>query len=253
MSDTSGSGGFGPATRAIRTALRITFGPAEREGGQAKARGADVLGGGDQPILQTAVWWRLDKGDMLEDVLLPPELLYYLEQMARFIDGAKKGGLPGVVRALGLREDSQFPSLRRAITRRAPGNAESRDEGSEQHGRAGGAFNAGSARWAVQMSGLKDPTQVSIRQLVDEIGGDRYDEALLLAARRILEEYGERLFRGLIREDDPWGEPAAKRLIADFGAQLDAFFAKYSSATDWSASRLAKTLERFPAFVKKGQ
>lgn len=252
MSDTSGTGGFGPSTRAIRNGLKETFG--NKSGGSQSKKGKkdETLGAVAGPNVQVLVWQKLDHDHMLKSVLLPSELIYYLDAMARFIDGAKRGGLTTVVNEFGLREESTFPSLRRSITSHAPGNAESSKEGSEQHSRAGGAFNAGSARWAQKISSVTDPTQIVVRLLVDKIrSGDRYDEALMLSARLILREYGERVIHALIREDDAWATKASQRLIDDFDAQLNKFFAEHPSATDWSARRIVRTLEMFPAFVKR--
>ena len=254
MSDTSGSGGFGPSTRKIRKQIQIVFDPTATKvkfGSAATAKKPkkrqDAIGVGGAPILPAAVWQPLADDHILEKVVLPPELLYYLHAMSRFIYGAKRGGLPAVMEEFELREESKFPSLRRYISSHAPGNSEGDADGSEQHSRAGGAFNAGSARWAQELSGIADPTQVTIRQLVDLIRSrDRYEQALLLSPRRILQEYGERL----IREDDPWRAKATPALIKEFHAQLDKFFAEHSEATEWEPQRIEKTLEEFPVFLR---
>jgi hypothetical protein len=249
MSDTSGFGGFGPATRGIRGNLEITFGPTVRTRSTKKKRPAPT--DRTAPVVSAVVWQPLHNDKLLEKVLLPVEILYYLKAMARFIDGAKSGGLKTVVDEFGLRDESNFPSLRRSIASRAPGNSESGKEGSEQHSRAGGAFNTGSARWAQKISGVTNPTGISILQLVGAIrSSDRYDEALLLSARRILQEYGESVIRALIKEDDPWAATATRKLIEDFHAQLNQFFAEHGSAEEWNASRIAGTLKEFPAFVR---
>lgn len=268
MSDTSGSGGFGPATRKIRKQIQIVFGPAAAKvkyGGSATAKqttkgqaatggsgaGGSGAGGGGGPILSTAVWQPLADDDILEKVVLPPELLYYVKAMSRFIHGAKRGALPAVVEEFELREESKFPSLRRYISSHAPGNSEGNADGSEQHSRAGGAFNAGSARWGQELSGIADPTQITIRQLVDLIRSrNRYEQALLLSPRRILQEYGERLIRGLIREDDPWREKATPALIRDLHAQLGRFFAEHSAATEWEPQQIEETIEDLPALLR---
>lgn len=266
MSDTSGSGGFGPSGRRIRRQIQIVFGPSPREpkgGGTAvdvtfggagarkrPKKQSQPTGGDSAPLLPAVLWQPLNDDDILEEVALPPELLYYLKAMARFIYGAKRGGLEAVMEEFELRAESKLPSLRRYISSHAPGNAESSDEGSEQHSRAGGAFNAGSVRWALEFSGITDPTQIAIRDLVDKIrAADRYEEALLLSPRRILQEYGERLIRGTMREDDPWRAKAVPALIKEFHTQLDKFFAEHSSATKWEPQRIQKTLERFPPFL----
>ncbi|MEA2329763.1 MAG: hypothetical protein QOE68_4722, partial [Thermoanaerobaculia bacterium] len=132
MSDTSGSGGFGPSTRKIRHQIQIRFGPGSagatmKFGGAApqkkpKKRDAAV-GTGGAPILQEVLWQPLDDDHMLTDVVLPPEIVYYLKAMSRFIYGAKRGGLAAVVEEFELREESKFPSLRRYISSHAPGNS----------------------------------------------------------------------------------------------------------------------------------
>lgn len=266
MSDTSGSGGFGPSGRKIRRQIQTVFGPPPREpkgGGTAievKFGGAGTrkkpkkqahpADGDGAPLLPAVLWQPLNENAILEEVALPPELLYYLKAMARFIHGAKRGGLEAVMEAFELRAESKFPSLRRYITSHAPGNAESSDEGSEQHSRAGGAFNAGSVRWAQEFSGITDPTQISIRDLVQKIRAkDRYEEALLLLPRLILQEYGERLIRGMMREDDPWRAKATPALIKEFHRQLDKFFAEHSASTEWEPQRIEKTLDAFPPFL----
>lgn len=255
MSDTSGFGGFGPSTRKIRHQIELTFaevivkyGPTARE---KRGKKLVTTQGDGAALLANVVWQQLESDHLLEEVLLPSEIPYYLEAMARFIYGAKRGGLQPVVEEFELRDESKFPSLRRYISSRAPGNSESGDNGSEQHSRAGGAFNAGSARWAQEISGVTDPTQIAIRLLVDLVRSkDRYEEALLLSARRILQEYGERVLRGFIREDDPWRTKATPALIAAFHAQLDQFFADHSSAAEWEPRRIATTLQALPVFVR---
>lgn len=266
MSDTSGSGGFGPSGRKIRRQIQIVFGPPPRapKGGttavEVKFGGVEdrkrpkkqarAAGDGGAPLLPAVLWRPLNDDGLLEEVTLPPEILYYLKGMGSFIYGAKRGGLETVMKEFELRAESNFPSLRRHIVSHAPGNAESSDEGSEQHSRAGGAFSAGSVRWAQEFSGTTDPTAIAIRDLVDKIRvRDRYEEALLLAPRRILQEYGERLIRGTMREGDPWREKAILALIDEFHTQLDRFFAGHSSATEWEPQRIEKTLERFPPFL----
>jgi hypothetical protein len=250
MSDTSGTGGFGSAGRAIRQSIRERY--TSRARGTQAGKGKKAKASAETPAghVQALVWKALGANGKLEEVLLAPELLYYLERMARFIDEAKSGGLDAVVREFGLREESTFLSLRRSISTHAPGNSESSDEGSEQHSRAGGAFTTGSARWAQEISGKSDPTQITVRALVDIIRtGERYDEALLLSARLILQEYGERVIRALLREDETWATKANRDLIPQFHAQLDAFFEKHSASTQWNARRIKKTLESFPAFL----
>lgn len=266
MSDTSGSGGFGPSGRKIRRQIQIIFGPPERlppraptavkvkfgaaEERRTPKKQARPAGGGGEPVLPAILWQPLNDDGILEEVTIPPEILYYLKAMGRFIYGAKRGGLEAVMEEFELRAESKFPSLRRFIASHAPGNAESSDEGSEQHTRAGGAFNAGSVRWAQEFSGTTDPTVIAIRELVDKIRvRDRYEEALLLSPRRILQEYGERLIRGTMREEDPWRARAVPALIEEIHDQLDRFFAEHSSATEWEPQRIEKTLERFPPFL----
>jgi hypothetical protein len=248
MSDTSGTGGFGPAGRAIRQALREEYSRRTRSSEAGKEKKAKAPAEAPAAHVQTLVWKELGASGKLEEVLLPPELLYYLKSMASFIDEAKGGGLNAVVKKFELRAESAFPSLRRFISTHAPGNSESSDKGSEQHARAGGAFTTGSARWAQEVSGKSDPTQITIRALVDIIrSGERYDEALLLSARLILQEHGERIIRALSREDEAWATKANRQLIPQFHAQLDTFFAEHPASTQWSARRIEKTLESFPA------
>lgn len=250
MSDTSGTGGFGPAGRAIRQALREEYGRRTRSADAGKEKKAKALAGAPSAHVQTLVWKALDANGKLKEVLLPPELVYYLKAMARFIDEAKGGGLDAVVKEFSLRAESTFPSLRRFIVTHAPGNSESQDEGSEQHGRAGGAFTAGSARWAQGITGKSDPTQITIRALVDIIRlGERYDEALLLSARLILQEHGERVIRALLREDDAWATKANRHLIPQFHTQLNTFFAEHPASMQWNSRRIEKTLESFPVFL----
>jgi hypothetical protein len=267
MSDTSGSGGFGASGRKIRRQIQIVFGPPERKpergstavqvkfGGtgapeKKRTKQAKPAGGDGAAVLPGVLWQPLADDDNLERVALPPELLYYLKAMARFIYGAKRGGMAAVMDEFELRAESKFPSLRRYISSHAPGNSDSDDEGSEQHSRAGGAFNAGSARWAQEFSGIADPTQIAVSLLVDQIRTkDRYEEALLLSPRRIIQEYGERLIRGLMRADDPWRDQATPALIKEFHRQLDKFFAEHSAATEWEPQRIEKTLDEFPGFL----
>lgn len=250
MSDTSGTGGFGPAGRGIRQSIRARYssGASGSQSGQRKkAKASPETPAGH---VQALVWKGLALGGKLEEVLLAPELLYYLEKMALFIDKAKAAGLDAVVKELGLRTESTFLSLRRLISTHAPGNSESSAQGSEQHARAGGAFATGSARWASQMSGKSDPTQITVQDLVTGIrSGDGYNEALLLSARLILQEYGERVIQAFLREDETWATKAQRQLIAQFHQQLDAFFEKHSASTDWTTRRIKKTLESYPAFL----
>jgi len=262
MSDTSGSGGFGSAGGAIRTNLERSFGRRSRAAGARRAGGGSGTGrkprngdgdagtvpDPDDPL--AGIWTVLDEHELLVQSVAPPELLYYVKEMARFIDEAKRADLAGVVRRFDIRETAMFPSLRRVIKSRAPGNAESGADGSEQHSRAGGAFNAGSTRWAESLSGVADPTQVAVRGLVDTIRtGDAYDRALKLSARLILEEYVERVLRAFIRADDPWAAKATARLVADAHTQLDEFFARYPATDAWMTGRIAATLATFPGFL----
>jgi hypothetical protein len=250
MSDTSGTGGFGSAGGAIRQGLRERYASRPRSTSPGKGKKAKASAEAAAGHVQALVWKVLSANGKLDEVLLPPELVYYLKAMASFIDAAKGAGLDAVIEEFGLRTESAFPSLRRVISLRAPGNSESGDEGSEQHARAGGAFTAGSARWAQEVSGQSDPTQITIRALVDIIrSGEHYDEALLKSARFILQEYGERVIQALLREDEAWATKANRQLIAQFHAQLDAFFAEHAASTQWNARRIEKTLESFPAFL----
>jgi hypothetical protein len=270
MSDTSGSGGFGSSGGAIRSGISRSYGgggSARRSAAEKKSTrkkgskgggstdgaggtgGAGGAGAAENP-LSTLVWTVLDDNKMLEDVLLPAELLYYVTEMARFIDTAKKSGLAGVVKAFEIRESATFPTLRRSIKVKAPGAAESKQEGSEQHSRAGGAFNSGTFGWAQALTRIDDPTQISIQALVDAIQkSDAYERALKLSARLIIEEYIERVIGAFIRVDDPWAKKATSGLRSDAHAQLDGFFAKHEPVSYWTSTRVEKTLAAFPGFV----
>jgi len=253
MSDTSGTGGFGPATRGVRDGLSRNFGSSPRRSAARLSRKIESDGDdkSSSSRINNLLWHELDKQNILEKVLLPPELIFYLKEMAQFIETAKAGGMTEVMKKFGLQERSNFPSLRRLILNRAPGNSLSKKDGSEQHSQAGGAFNAGSVKWAQEFSGQADPTQISILSLVEKIRlNDRYDEALKLSSRKILEEYGKKVIHAFIRTDDPWGPKAGRSLDKEFEKQLDDFFDEHLSAIEWDSTRVAKTLDTLKSFVK---
>lgn len=260
MTDTSGSSGLGSAGRQIRLNLKGHFWGARRrrtrephadgdpsKPAQAKAPSSETVAA----ILPVTIWQPLDDQDLLDALLLPSELLYYLQQMATFVETARRSGLDAVAKAFGVREASTFPSVRRVIKIRAPGNSASRRQASEHHDRAGGAFDSGSAHWAQEISGIDDPTQIPIQLLIDRIcAGDEYARALKLSARLIIQEYGERVIRAAIREDDPFRRAANKRLITEFHAQLDRFFARHDSPSAWTSARVRDTVADLPGFLK---
>jgi hypothetical protein len=239
MSDTSGGGGLGSAGRQIRLNLKGQFG-----GGPRSAAG--------EAVLPAIIWQPLEDQDLLDALLLPSELLYYLQQMATFVETARRSGLEAVAQAFGVREASTFPSVRRVIKIRAPGNSGSRRQASEHHDRAGAAFDSGSARWAQEITGIDDPTQIPVTLLIDRIrAGDDYGRALKLSARLIIQEYGQRVIRAAIREDDTFRRAADKRLISEFHAQLDRFFARHDSPSAWTSARIPDTAARLPEFLKR--
>ncbi len=250
MSDTSGTGGFGPATRGVRNKLSTVFSsPSTRSTTQTSHQiGNGKIINASPNNIDALVWQELKKHDKLEEVFLPPELIFYLEEMARFIDTAKAGGLAEVIKKFGLQEESTFPSLRRSISNRAPGNSLSKKDGSEMHSQAGGAFNAGSVKWAEEIDESQDPTQISIRSLVEKIrSNNRYDEALKKSARDILEEYCQRVLHAYVHKDDPWAAKADATLDTQIRGQLDDFFGKHPSADEWTSKKIAKTLEAIAA------
>jgi len=242
MTDTSGKTGFGSAGKRIRREYSSAFNGRPGSGARRESK-AQTLSPVAGSVLKS-LWQYLHEANLLDVVLMPPELVYYLKEMARFIDTAKRLGLSGVSRTFEVRETSPFLSIRRVVSSRAPGNSQSEAEGSEHHNRAGSAFVAGSARWAQEMTGINDPTQISLRVLVEKIGaGHNYDRAIMLSAKLILQEYGQRVIRSPIRDDDTWGKRAMPALLAEFQKQLDLFFAKHNSSADWALRRLEQTLE----------
>jgi hypothetical protein len=266
MTDSSGGSGFGPAGTKIRLDLKRRYGTRSKGRSKAKQRpkkGAisrpptrEALASGPSPategppLVTAALWHNLRSAKRLESVLLPPELLYYLRELARFVEIARTDGLARVVEEFGIRETSTFNILRRKIGSRAPGNTDSGDQGSEHHSRAGGAFLVGSKDWAQEMTGEADPTQVLVGDLVEAIRRQEdLAKPLMLSARLILNDFGQRVIRRSIRQDDPWGTQAAGTMIREYYAQLDAFFAQHAKAARWRAASIEGTLKELPPFV----
>jgi hypothetical protein len=279
MTDTSGRSGFGVAGRKIRTDIKRRFGGGGG-GGRKKPRPSpptttftfrftekggvhtvtpipvskpEVEPSGVPamiPIVTKSFWTHLGEAGRLETVLLPSELLYYLKEMARFIETANKAGLQGVAKAFEIRETSTFFILRRRISSRAPGSSDSDAEGSEHHTRAATAFNRGAIRLAEELTGIDDPTQVMVSRLVQEIqNDDTFQRALVLSARLILQEYGELVISRPFRSGETWAEPAKYEMVAGFRAQLNDFFTKHNEAKYWREAAIEKTLRSFPLFV----
>lgn len=254
MSDTSGTGGYGPSLRGIREGIRSSYGPSRRATRSAAARAtpgkgeeSDAKGNRDA---RTLVWAKLAADGTLEDVLVPQELEYYVRALAEFIDTAKTEGLAGVTSKYGLEEDANFPSFRRLTARKAPGNQDSKKVGSEHHSKAGGAFAAGTTEWVKEMTRVGDPTQVSIRTLVEAIRvHDAYDRALVVGARAIITQYGERVIQAVVPTNEWMTETAVKDLTGDFENDIDAFMSEHP-AEDWGSGKVAHTLKQLPKFVR---
>ncbi len=256
MTDTSSGSGFGGAGAKIRLDLKRRFGGGGRGsgggGGKRRKKRPAVQpepAPTETPVVTEAIWRNLYNGGRLEAVLRPPEILYYLREMARLIEAAKFGDLAEYMKEFEIRETSSFNILRRRIGNRAPGNAQSDADGSEHHNRAGGAFLVGSKDWAEELTKQDDPTQVLVSDLVKVIRDDNFARALVLSARLILQDYGQRVIRRSIRKDDAWGEKAAQAMIDEYHTQLGRFFTSNNSAAKWRSSSIEATLEGFPPFL----
>jgi hypothetical protein len=245
--DSGGDAGLGGSRGRARTKLRryVALGA----GGDGKARpkqegrGGTLTLGPIQPLIIAA----LDDAGVTEDVFTAPELIYYLEQMARFIQESAHG--EKVSEVFGVRDDSVFAALQRKIRLAAPGNTASGDQGSDSHKRALDAFQSGSSKWARERTKAKDVLRITVKVLSTAVRQD-VDAALLSSPRAILHDYVDHVVVGSFLGGDPVLKSLHDQTRREYQAKMDAFFARFDKPGHWVATRIEKTMESFPQALR---
>lgn len=246
--DSGGDAGFGGTRRKVRTKLR----------GYIPIGGGGGGGGGTtgskpprphppvtitDPITPTIP--EIMNGIFVE-VFTASELIYYLQRMAHLIQMTPDEDFATSVEKDfdGVTPDSVFTALQRKIRLKAPGNADSKVDGTDHHIRALHAFQAGSSKWALAVTKAKDIVRVTVG-LVAAAVRNRVDAQLPLSARAILEEYVKLVVLSLIGGDETLA-PFGDKMTVEYRAKLDAFFAKFKGSEHWVESRIHKTMDSFP-------
>jgi hypothetical protein len=252
MTDTGGGKGFSGSRGKARNNLRKLASLLDEGGSGASKRkgGGGAKGKPPKPspgptpmpdrILPSAVWPELLKAGVYEDMFTAPELIYYLQQMARFIQKIPSGG-EEVAAAFNVRPDSPFSVLQRKIRQGAPGT-------SSHASRATHAFQAGSNRWAIDLVKRRDPAVFTVNHVVMAVRNN-VEGALLSSPRAILDEYVKQVVDSLI-SDDPKLELLSERLRREYTTQLQPFFARFNDPSDWMEMRIPVTMKAFPAMLR---
>jgi hypothetical protein len=246
--DSGGDAGLGGSRGRARTKLRRYVALGGGGDGRGKQRleqggGGTITLGAVLPLIIPA----LDDAGVTEDVFTAPELIYYLEQMARFIQESASG--EKVAEVFGVRDDSVFAALQRKIRLAAPGNTASGDEGSDSHKRALDAFQSGSSRWARERTKAKDVLRITVKLLSTAVRQD-VDDALLSSPRAILHDYVDHVVVGSFLGGDPVLKALEIQTRREYQAKLDAFFDRFDKPGHWVATRIEKTMESFPQALR---
>jgi hypothetical protein len=254
MTDTGGGKGFSGSRGKARNNLRNFPGLFDSGGGAPKGGGTRAGAGTvtpkrpnlapvppiTDPILPLAVWPELIKAGVYEDMFTAPELIYYLQQMARFIQ-MTPGGVEEMAAEFKVRPDSPFSVLQRKIRQGAPG-------ASAHANRAAGSFQAGSNRWAIDLVKRRDPAVFTVNHVVMAVKRD-VDRALVSSPRPILDEYVKQVVDSVI-SDDPQLELLSARLQKEYTRQLQSFFARFDDPLDWTELGIPVTMKSFPAMLR---
>lgn len=244
MSDTGGDAGLGGSRgKARRKLKKYISAPGGGGGGEPKPSGGAQVP--DRSIADplSTILDSLDDVGVYEEVFTAPELIHYLQQMARLIQKSASGADEAAA-AFGVRSDSAFSALQRKIRIGAPGNTASGEEGSMHHIRALHAFMAGSSKWAKEMTKVADLTVVTVKNVGTAVARN-LDRALLSSPRAILEEYVDQVVASFI-SGDPDLLGLSKRFRGDAKARLDAFFKRFDKPDSWLESKIPSTMRSFP-------
>lgn len=252
MTDTGGGKGFSGSRGKARNNLRKLASLLDEGGsGASKQKGGGRTKGkppkpspgpASMPdrILPSMVWPELLKAGVYEDMFTAPELIYYLQQMARLIQKTPSGA-EEVAAAFDVRPESPFSALQRKIRQGMPNT-------SAHARRSTHAFQAGSNRWAIDLVKHRDPAVFSVTDVV-RVVKNKVDGALLSSPRDILDEYVKQVVDSLIA-DDPKLELWSERLRQEYTAQLQRFFARFDDPSSWMEERIPVTMKSFPAMLR---
>ncbi len=254
MTDTGGktiAGGGKGISRKLRTYEEQDTLQRAATGSGASARkkaGVPPTAAPIGPILTVNVWEPLAKEGVLDPLFRASELIYYLQQMARFIQRCTNGSAEDAAQEFGVHATSPFNRLQRRIREGAPGNVQSDLQKSEHHHRATRAFMAGSTNWAKQILNREDATTITIEQIAAIVQRDS-DRALVLAPRLILLDYGEQVYGTFVTRDENGVSIAEKHMREEYQSQLERFFTKYG-ASHWTERNIPKTMAAFVTEVR---
>lgn len=252
MTDTGGGKGFSGSRGKARNNLRkLASLLDEGASGASKQKGGGGTKGkrpkpspGPTPmpdrILPSVVWPELVKAGVYDDMFTAPELIYYLQQMARLIERTPSGA-EEVAAAFDVRPESPFSALQRKIRMGVPST-------SAHARRATHAFQAGSNRWAIDLVKHRDPALFSVNDVV-RVVKNKFEGALLSSPRDILDEYVKQVVDSLI-SDDPKLELWTERLRTEYTAQLERFFGRFGEPSSWTEQGIPVTMKSFPATLR---
>lgn len=247
MTDTGGGKGLGGGRGRVRRKLRSLGGLGGATGGGGRAVRGAVGGagggagpGGSSDLLRDVVWPQMDEGGVFDDTFSAPELIYFLQQVARLTQKSPRG-VEEVTAAFNVRPDSPFSAWQRRVRQAAP-------DQSSHRSRASQAFQSGSNRWAISLVRHRDPTVFTMTQVVLVLSR-HVDEALLASPREILDEYLKLVVDSLI-SDDPKLEAFSERLHRDYTAQLKEFLQRFDEPSDWTELRIPTTMKSFPKIIR---
>jgi len=250
--DTGGDAGLGGSRGSGRRTLRKKYVPLPGGsagvsggggggGGVRRAREAGA-GGGATPTVLPIVTSSMQDAGVLDEVFTAHELLYYLKQMARFIQKVADGGAEGAAEAFGVQTDSLFSTLQRRIRRGAPGNAVSGEEGTDSHQRALTAFQVGSSKWAKYLTKAKDIVVVTVNHVALVVSRN-VDESLVSSPYAILEEYIDLVVASFLAGEFAHLIDGARK---EYRKKLKDFLAQHDEPSQWVEAAIDRTMASFP-------
>lgn len=251
MVDTGGDAGLKRSRGRVRRKLKKYIELPGNGGGGGGGGGGRGGGGGDggggigDPF--TTILDSLDDVGVYAEVFTAPELIYYLQKMARLIQKSASGP-EEAAEEFGVRPDSAFSALQRKIRLGAPGNSASDAEGSNHHIRALRAFQAGSSKWAKELTKAADLTVVTVKHVVMAVARN-IDKALLSSPRAILEDYVDQVVAPFISDDADLSR-LSDQLRQKAKPRLDAFFKRFDKPAQWVESRIPSTMKAFPEVLR---
>lgn len=248
MTDTGRAKGFKGSRAKARRRLRNLSPDAWRSGGKSPRPhgGGGIIGVGPPPLPIGPppicnVWDELEKVNVFESMFTAPELIEYLQSMARFIESTREGA-DAAAAGFGVQKDSLFASLQRKIRHRVTPHTAHAD-------RAARAFRSGSNRWATHLVKGRDPTNITVLHVTLALE-DRSESALTESAKRILEEYVREVVDS-VTFGDVQLERRSNQLTRQAKELLDTFFDDHGSASEWTEKNIPLTMADFPAALRR--